>query len=105
MNNEGVDNRLNRFSIMLNYAPLGLVRANARDIRPDGMSVDTGRVSLPRNSPVEVSFSFRNKENRIQIHRFDATVIESDIEGTNLTFHKCSDETRRLLRAVRRRAH
>lgn len=105
MNKGRVESRSDCFSIMLNYQPLGLVRANARDIRPDGMSVDTGRVSLPRNSAVEVSFSFRNEEDRVQVHRLDATVTESGLQGTRLTFRDCSDETRRVLKAMTRRLH
>ena len=72
--------------IMLNYAPLGLVRATTRCVGENGMSVDTGAIALAHDAPVEISYSYRN-EDRFVVHRRQAVVSGRSSNGaTTLTF-------------------
>ena len=86
-------------SVILNYGPLGLVRGVTRDIRGDGLWVDTGRITLTRNAPVEVTFSVR-RDNKTQVHRFNATVAGTDTRGTSLSFQQCPSEVLRVLHEI-----
>ncbi len=79
------EKRPNSLHIVLNYRPLGLIRAITRDIRQDGMSVDTGCIQLPNHSEVEVTFSYR-KDNKTHVHRIGALVTRCAREGTRLSF-------------------
>jgi hypothetical protein len=86
-------------SVQLNYRPLGLVCARARNLRLDGMFVDTGAVTLPRHSEVEITLSFR-KDNRLQVHHLHARVMGCSKYGTNLTFQNCRRETYQALQEM-----
>ncbi|MCK9532143.1 MAG: hypothetical protein M0R77_16520 [Gammaproteobacteria bacterium] len=86
-------------SVQLNYRPLGLVSARARNLRLDGMFVDTGAVTLPHHSEVEVTLSFR-KDDRLQVHRLQARVMGRSKYGTNLTFQNCRRETYQALQEM-----
>lgn len=84
-------------NIMLNYGPLGLVRATTHHIRVDGMSVDTGHISLPCHSEVEVTLSFR-KGNKLFVHQIDALVTETSQNETQLSFTNLREESIPALR-------
>ncbi len=88
--------------VTLNYGPLGLVRATPRELRPDGMTVDTGIVSLTGQSDVEVTFSFR-KDDRTQVHRIGASVAGASPLGAELIFHDNDRETYHALWELLRR--
>ena len=85
------------FSVQLNYHPLGLVSARTRNLRLDGMFVDTGAIMLPHQSEVEVTLSFR-KNDLLQVHHLRARVMGRSKYGTNLTFQNCQRETYQALR-------
>jgi len=82
--------------VMLSYQPLGLVRGNARDIRLDGMVVDTGVVSLSRDAEVGVTLAY-HKGDELRVHRVDAAVTTSSREGHSLRFLPYDSEVHRAL--------
>lgn len=84
-------------SVQLNYRPLGLVSARTRNLRLDGLFVDTGTITLPHQSEVEVTLSFR-KDDRLQVHHLRARVMGRSKYGTNLTFQNCGRDTYQALR-------
>ena len=92
-------NRNSRVNIMLNYGPLGLVRATSHHIRLDGMSVDTGPINLPCYSEVEVTLSFR-KGKKLFVHQIDAMVTETSAEETQLSFTNLREESIPGLKSV-----
>ena len=89
----------NDVHVMLNYGPLGLVRAVTRDVRLDGMTVDTGVIRLTRNTDVEVTFSVR-RNNRFQVHRVDASVAGAAPGGAQLLFRDYGRDTYELLKEM-----
>lgn len=84
---------------MLNYGPLGLVRATSRHIHLDGMSVNTGPINLPCYSEVEVTLSFR-KGKKLFVHQIDAMVTETSDEETKLSFTNLREESIPELKAI-----
>ena len=77
--------------VTLTYSPLGLIGAKATDLQTDGLCVDTGAVSLPHHSEVEVTLSYR-RDNRLQVHRATARVTGRTSRGTRLTFRQTTPE-------------
>ncbi|MCK5639568.1 MAG: hypothetical protein KAJ19_02180 [Gammaproteobacteria bacterium] len=92
-------NENGRINIMLNYGPLGLVRATTHHIHVDGMSIDTGNISLPCHSEVEVTLSFR-KGNKLFVHQIDALVTDTSQDKTQLSFTNLQEEAIPELKAV-----
>ncbi|WP_127478106.1 hypothetical protein [Sulfurivermis fontis] len=82
--------------IMLAYAPLGLVRATARQLRYDGMTVDTGMVTLDEQAEVELSFTHRHHDELIT-HRLRAQVVASSRGTAVLAFTDYARTTREIL--------
>jgi hypothetical protein len=92
----------NDIYVTLSYSPLGLIGARATGILMDGISVDTGAVSLPRHSEVEVTLSYR-KDKRLQVHRIAALVTERTAQGTRLAFQSTSPEMTKALAELQAR--
>lgn len=82
--------------IMLAYAPLGLVRATAHQLRYDGMTVDTGMVTLDELSEVELSFIHRHHDEFVT-HRLRARVTAAARGTAVLTFTDYARTTREVL--------
>ncbi len=74
-----------RLHLILNYPPLGLVRATAKIFSASGMAVETGCILLPGQAEVEVTFSYRH-EGRNRVHRIPARVTRSEPGETLLEF-------------------
>lgn len=83
--------------LILNYRPLGLVRATARQLDTDGLTVDTGCILLPPHATVEITLSFR-EAGRSHVHRLAAEVTTSGSNGTRLRFVDADPETVAVLR-------
>lgn len=73
-----------RFHVILNYRPLGLVRATAKSVTGRGLTVDTGCILLPNGAEVEITFSFRSASGRHRVQRLDAVVTRSGPAETRL---------------------
>lgn len=85
--------------IMLAYGPLGLVRATARQLRYDGMTVDTGLITLDEQAEVELSFTHRQQEEFVT-HRIRARVSASSRGTAVLAFSGYAHTTREVLRRL-----
>jgi hypothetical protein len=83
-------------SLVLSYAPLGLVRALSAQIGHDSMLVDTGCVMLSDNSEVEIVLSIRQGEHHIT-HRIRARVVGNAANGAKLIFQECKQATLQAL--------
>ncbi len=87
------------FHVMLACSPLGLVRATARHLRHDGMTVDTGTVTLDEQSEVELSFTERHNGEFIT-HRIRARVSASSRGRAVLAFCDYARTTQEVLRKL-----
>ncbi|SCZ50833.1 hypothetical protein [Thiohalomonas denitrificans] len=74
-----------RIHLILNYPPLGLVRATAKLLGASGMAVETGCILLPSQAEVEVTLSYRH-EGHNRVHRIPARVTRSEPSETLLEF-------------------
>ncbi len=83
-------------SLVLSYAPLGLVRALSAQIGRDSILVDTGCVMLTDNSEVEIVLSIRQGEHHIT-HRIRAKVTGNAAQGAKLAFQECDQATLQAL--------
>lgn len=83
--------------LILNYRPLGLVRATASQLDTDGLTVDTGCILLPPHSAVEITLSFRDA-GRSHVRRLAAEVTSSGSAGTRLRFIDPDPESVAILR-------
>jgi hypothetical protein len=79
-------------SLILSYAPIGLIRATNTLIGLDSICVDTGCISLNDNSEVEIVLSIRRGE-RAETHRIRAEVSGRDEHGVRLRFRDCARAT------------
>ncbi len=98
MHKENLDGGL-PFHVMLAYAPLGLVRATARQLRHDGMTVDTGMITLDEQAEVELSFSHHQHDQLIS-HHIRARVSASSRGTAVLTFSDYARSTHEVLRKL-----
>lgn len=83
-------------SLVLSYAPLGLVRALSARIGRNGILADTGCITLSDNSEVGIVLSIRDGEQRIT-HRIRGRVSGRDSEGVLLAFEGCDRATLKAL--------
>lgn len=79
-------------SLLLNYGPLGLIRATKPMIWQDSICVDTGCIALNDHSEVEIVLSIRNGDTA-KTYRIPATVNGNDEYGVKLQFKDCAKAT------------
>lgn len=79
-------------SLMLNYGPLGLIRATRTLVGENSICVDTGCISLNNHSEVEIVLSIRNAAGT-NTYRIPATVSGSNEHGIKLQFRDCARAT------------
>jgi hypothetical protein len=85
--------------VQLLYHPLGVVSGVTRWISEDGMHIDTGCVTLQRQSEVEITFPCK-RNNRTAYHRILANVCHCMEGGSTLQFLSYSREARCALRDI-----
>ncbi len=90
-------------AVLLDCPHFGIAIANARDLSYGGMFVDTGRLVLPPNAPVFVTFNLRHIESCGTL-RVEAMVVRRAPSGTGLMFLDLADDTVRAFHAVLRGA-
>ena len=78
--------------VMLRYGPIGLLRAQARNLSLEGMFINTGQVSLPRGVTVELMFTLPDT-GALHAHQLAATVVHTSGEGVGLAFVRTSVPT------------
>lgn len=86
-------------AVTLKYRPLGELLVSRRNLRLDGLFVDTGAVNLPHQCEVEVTLAFRH-DNEFEVHTLNARVVGRSRYGTNLTFQDCRRDTYRALKKL-----
>lgn len=86
----------NDISLVLSYAPLGLVRAIHTRIGLDEIMVDTGCVTLSNDSEVEILLTIRDGEQHMT-YRIKARVSGSDHHGIKLAYQDCDHTTLKAL--------
>lgn len=79
-------------SMLLSYAPLGLIRATNTLIGQNRICVDTGCIALNDHSEVEIVLSIRHGDSS-ETYRIPATVCGSDAHGVILQFRDCAKDT------------
>ncbi len=91
-----------RVHLILNYRPLGLVRATAVTLQEKEMVVDTGCILLPPHAEVEVTCSYcANGQNHV--HRLSAEVISVNAGETRLRLIATENEVGKVMRCVAER--
>ncbi len=83
-------------SLMLSYAPLGLIRATKLLVSLDSICVDTGCIALNDHSEVEIVLSVHHNA-QTHTYRIPATVSGRDEHGLRLQFKECAGETAEAL--------
>ena len=79
-------------SLMLNYGPLGMIRATQKIIRENCIVVDTGRIDLNEHSEVEIVLSIR-VGGTSKTYRIPAKVSGKEEHGVKLLFQECAKAT------------
>jgi len=79
-------------SLVLSYAPLGLVRALHAEIGTEKMLVDTGCVTLANDSEVDILLSIHT-DDQPNHHRIRARVAGIRQDGVVLAFQECDVAT------------
>lgn len=79
-------------SLMLNYGPLGMIRATQKVISENCIVVDTGRIDLNDHSEVEIVLSIR-VGGASKTYRIPATVSGKAEHGVKLLFRECAKAT------------
>lgn len=74
-----------KFSVALQYGPLGLIIGKVRDISAEGMFVETGRILVYRNDIVNLSFAYPHGE-ELRIINTQARVRHTAHNGIGLMF-------------------
>ncbi len=85
--------------VTVSHPRCGIIHALLRDISLGGMFVETGRVDLPVNTPVIVSFMLQNQSGPSH-HRLHAMVVRSTEDGAALMYLDSSADTIRPLRQM-----
>lgn len=85
--------------VNMNHPRYGVIRAMLRDISLGGMFVEVGRMELPVNTPVVVSFVLRNGGYSSH-HRLHAMVVRTAKDGAALMYLDSSADTIRPLRQM-----
>lgn len=80
-----------KMDVFINYQPLGLVRGEAKDVSLEGMFVETGRVTLPKNEEVDITFAVKNDHEKRILH-MGAFVVHSSQKGAGLMFRSGAHE-------------
>ncbi len=88
-----------KMDVFINYRPLGLVRGETRDISLEGMFVETGRIALPKNEAVDISFTLQH-EKEAGVHHLGAYVVHSSDKGVGLMFRDFQSSVFRALEDV-----
>lgn len=88
--------------LILNYRPLGLVRATARKLDDGTMVVDTGCILLPPHAELEMTVSYRiGGQNHV--HRFAAEVMSARPGETRLRFDTGDQQAAQFVRQLAQR--
>lgn len=85
--------------VALSHPRYGFVRGTVRDISIGGMFVETGRIGLPVNTPVVVSFRLQSGS-QSDHYRLHAMVVRTAERGAGLMYLDSSADTIRPLREM-----
>jgi len=84
---------LRDIGVVLNYGPLGIVRAVTEHISLNRIQLNTGTINLQHNAEVEIVMSIPGVEYS-EHHRINAQVLHCDEGGrATLGFHSCGEAT------------
>lgn len=84
---------LHNVHVVLNYGPLGIVRAITEHIAHDYMLVNTGTITLNHEAEVEIVLSIPGLEHSVH-HRIRAQVSHCGADGhAILSFRCCGEKT------------
>lgn len=83
-------------SLIINYAPLGLVRALHAEFGTQRILVNTGCVTLPNDSEVDIMLCIGCGDSS-NYHHIRARVAGSHHDGVILAFQDCDAATTRAL--------
>jgi hypothetical protein len=92
-----------RINVALYYDRLGLLPCQTRDLCMEGMFVDTGRVTLSENVPVDAVFTGWYRKDQPSF-RVTARIIRVTNEGAALRFHNVDAAGYEALRTVLKQA-
>ncbi len=72
-------------SLMVYFAPVGLIRATSKDVSANGMSIDTGRIALASDETIEVTFVYPVSIEGVSL-TLTAHVVYSSDNGSGVEF-------------------
>ena len=81
------------------YGGLGLVRCKTRDMSYDGAFIETGRISMTKDTDVELVFSSYSGSRHTQ-HRLTAQISRVTHDGAGLSFNNLEISTYRFLQQL-----
>jgi len=73
--------------VVLFHNDLGLLRCKTRDISLEGMFLDTGKVSLPVEDPVDLDFILHSNGDT-RLHHIRAKVVRVTPQGAGVMFRE-----------------
>ncbi len=85
--------------VMLSYKGVGLLRGQTKNISYTGAFVETGMVSVPANSYLDLVFT-QNTAERSETVRISAYVVHSSGAGVGVLFNEYDDGARRFLENI-----
>ncbi len=83
--------------VVVNYRSVGYIRGRIRDISPQGMYVETGRIRMPRNATVEAYLKAGSRGPRLVLN---AKVVRVADDGVGLCFESTPDNFASALAAL-----
>lgn len=81
------------------HRPLGLVRAKIVDVSREGVLINTGRISLPPCSIVELTFTL-DMDGKTKLHQAEAIVVHQRLGHHGLMFKDFSLDMSQTLRTM-----
>ena len=79
-----------RLDVLISHQGLGLVSAQSLNVSMGGMFIDTGRVRLPSNAVIKLSFTFEPECNN-NVYDISAIVVHSSDHGVGVMFDRLND--------------
>lgn len=85
--------------IMIDHQGLGLVSAQTLNISMGGMFIDTGRIRLPSNAVIQLSFTIESEWNN-RTYSTSALVVHSGDDGVGIMFDTLNNSCNSVLLAL-----
>ncbi|MDX1811027.1 MAG: PilZ domain-containing protein [Gammaproteobacteria bacterium] len=85
MENRWVERTPIQLDLVIYYGPIGLIRAQTKDISANGMYVNTGLISLAPDEQIKITLSYATAVDKVTC-QMTGQVIHSDSDGAGIAF-------------------